>query len=991
MALINCSINSASLTKTGGQAIGSDNATLTITPATGYVVNAADFTVSNVSFSSNGNSLTFQHGQNGVVLPTGVTSVTLINTGTGGGVGNTIAVAVDLTNSFVMPSSDTTLIVDIDGSATLQGFTVQGTFEQIGSGLSVANTTTGNWGPVSGQFNSSSTVFTRTISAASGKYFPTAPTCEIAIGDSSRYTISSSDATDSDNNITGRAFTVSYNFPNQNVTGDKIKITGTAIDIPSTTTEITAYSISTNKIPNSGETRLYRVYGTPGATFSVAVVDSNNSSVAGISNITLDSTGTYDYYITFPSISSGSETYTITISGDLSSTFGTSSGQPTSVNIVQQSNVILTLGLTCSDSTVTVPANQSINLPIDEVDFSTSYTNEQYTFYFTVTRTVALYLKTIPTSAFNNQSQTSGINFDVQSITITNNNTTSVTLAVLVNLNSTEDTNLTSTLNLDTYINNVPTGSPFTFNVNQGDPITLNLQSRSSASDPEGDGLAFIISGLPTNGKLFTDANRTDEILSNELPATLSGNTVYYEHDNTNTSSDTFTFKISDGNSTTANITATANVNLNQAPTASGFTFSLLKGASKELNLATLSSPSDPDGDTLSYKITGLPSAGSDASGQLFTDSALQNQITSTPTTLSSSTIYYKHDNSNDLTDSFTFRVSDGSTETSDLTASATIGVAPGAAISTSGNSGIFLIAVTLGTAAGTFKVHCDSFDVFDRFQILFDTNGNSNNIADMEVVADSLYVGDNDFGSNDIPSNGQTTGLSEYTYVGSGGNAPAADFNGSTSAADKWNRTGNANQTITITDDIVSIASAVNRSNFPADTSELAPSRGSNSTTIKQVNVQTGRVESTTSNNYSLITGGALNNGNVCLYYTKSATTNTVAYIKISSHPTEGTGWNILHTSFNANFGTAYVQTNNGCGATAYHTTFLAYPQDNTWANGKIVYLDPEETQVLVGNGNTYKFHTYVNDPDNISSYQGVTATISNTGVISSKFTCTA
>ena len=168
MALINCSINSASLTKTGGQAIGSDNATLTITPATGYVVNAADFTVSNVSFSSNGNSLTFQHGQNGVVLPTGVTSVTLINTGTGGGVGNTIAVAVDLTDSFVMPSSDTTLIVDIDGSATLQGFTVQGTFEQIGSGLSVANTTTGNWGPVSGQLNSSATVFTRTISAATG-------------------------------------------------------------------------------------------------------------------------------------------------------------------------------------------------------------------------------------------------------------------------------------------------------------------------------------------------------------------------------------------------------------------------------------------------------------------------------------------------------------------------------------------------------------------------------------------------------------------------------------------------------------------------------------------------------------------------------------------------------------------------------------------------------------------------------------------------------
>ena len=991
MALINCSINSASLTKTGGQAIGSDNATLTITPSVGYVVEAVDFSVSNVSYTSNGNSLTWTHGQNGVSLPTGVTSVTLANSTSANAVGNTVVATVDLTDSFVMPSSDTTLIVDIDGSASLQNFTVQGTFEQIGSGLSVADTTTGSWGPVSGQFNSSSTVFTRTISAASGKYFPIAPTCEISIGDSSRYTISSSDTTDSNNNITARAFTVSYNFPNQNVTGDKIKITGIAIDAPSTTTEITAYNISTDKLPNSGETRLYRVYGTPGATFSVAVVDSSNASVAGISNITLDSTGTYDYYITFPSISSGSETYTITISGDLSSTFGTSNGQPTSVDIVQQSTVTLTLGLTCSDSTVTVPANQSINLPIDEVDFSTSYTNEQYTFYFTVTRTVALYLNAIPTSAFTNQSQTSGINFDVQSITITNNNTTSVTLAVLVNLNSTEDTNLTSTLDLDTHINNIPTGSPFSFTVGKGDPITLNLESRSSASDPEGDGLTFIISGLPTNGKLFTDANRTDEILSSELPATLSGNTVYYEHDDSTTTSDSFTFQISDGTLTTSNITASATIT-NATPTASGFTFSLFKGASIELNLATLSSASDADGDTLTYKITGLPSAGSDASGQLFTDSALQNQITSTTTTLSGSTVYYKHDNSNNLTDSFTFRVSDGSTETSDLTASASIGVAPGAAITTSGNTGIFLIAVTLGTGAGTFKAHFNAQGVFDRFQILFDTNGSSNNISDMEVVADSLYVGDNSITSTSgPPNNGSTTGISEYTYVGSGGNAPSSDFAGSSTAAAQWNKTGNANQTITISDDIVSHASGVNRSNFPADTTDLAPSRGSNSSTIKQVNVQTGRVESTTNNNYSLVTGGALNNGNVCLYYTKSTTTNTVAYIRIYGHPTQGTAWDLIHTSFNANFGTAFVQTSNGCGATAYHGSFLAYPEDNTWANGKKVYLDPEETQVLVGNGSAYKFHTYVNDPDDISSYQGVTANISSTGVISSKFTCTA
>ena len=53
MALTNCSINSASLIKTGGQAIGSQNATLTITPNAGFVVEATDFSVSNVTYSSN--------------------------------------------------------------------------------------------------------------------------------------------------------------------------------------------------------------------------------------------------------------------------------------------------------------------------------------------------------------------------------------------------------------------------------------------------------------------------------------------------------------------------------------------------------------------------------------------------------------------------------------------------------------------------------------------------------------------------------------------------------------------------------------------------------------------------------------------------------------------------------------------------------------------------------------------------------------------------
>jgi hypothetical protein len=44
MALNNCTITSQSFTKTGGSAIGSDNAQLIITPDSGYVVSSANFT-----------------------------------------------------------------------------------------------------------------------------------------------------------------------------------------------------------------------------------------------------------------------------------------------------------------------------------------------------------------------------------------------------------------------------------------------------------------------------------------------------------------------------------------------------------------------------------------------------------------------------------------------------------------------------------------------------------------------------------------------------------------------------------------------------------------------------------------------------------------------------------------------------------------------------------------------------------------------------------
>ena len=103
MALVNCSINSQSLTKTAGAQIGSDNVQLVITPDSGYVVSASDFT------------------DNTGVL-TGVSSITLSDSGTPGQIGNTVLVDVDLDDTYVMPGADTNIVIDIDGGAALAQF-----------------------------------------------------------------------------------------------------------------------------------------------------------------------------------------------------------------------------------------------------------------------------------------------------------------------------------------------------------------------------------------------------------------------------------------------------------------------------------------------------------------------------------------------------------------------------------------------------------------------------------------------------------------------------------------------------------------------------------------------------------------------------------------------------------------------------------------------------------------------------------------------------
>ena len=119
MALNNCTITSASITAAAGTT-NLASQTVTITPNSGFVLNAQAFTVEGRSYSQNGSSLTYVDGQNGNSLPSGINSITLSNTTVANEVGNEISVVIDLDNSYAMPSSNATLIFDIDGTAIIK-------------------------------------------------------------------------------------------------------------------------------------------------------------------------------------------------------------------------------------------------------------------------------------------------------------------------------------------------------------------------------------------------------------------------------------------------------------------------------------------------------------------------------------------------------------------------------------------------------------------------------------------------------------------------------------------------------------------------------------------------------------------------------------------------------------------------------------------------------------------------------------------------------
>ena len=196
-------------------------ALLTLIPDPGFTLDAADF-----SYTSG---------------PSQVAGVTFAQSG-----GNVIA-TVTFASGAVMPSNDLNIPICISGDSGFVEYTLSGIIEVISS-ANVTPATSNIPYTASGNEGDDAQVFSQTITAAGGYYFPDEPTGHLTSGNTNSYLFGSSVVTNNDGEITAKTFTGDYTFGSSSVSGDKFTIVATAALIPVIVREITSYSISTSNI-----------------------------------------------------------------------------------------------------------------------------------------------------------------------------------------------------------------------------------------------------------------------------------------------------------------------------------------------------------------------------------------------------------------------------------------------------------------------------------------------------------------------------------------------------------------------------------------------------------------------------------------------------------------------------------------------------------------------------------------------------------------------
>jgi hypothetical protein len=365
MALQNCTINSSSVLVTPSQALGSGvaNQVLTITPNTGYRVDASLFT-NNSGVLTGVNNFT---GSAGSPALSYVNGIALSNSGTGYAEDNTVLVTIDLDDSFNPGTTDQTITIDIDGKAILEK-----DIPKTLSGEYTVNAAAANMSPVDGavedvtytgtaETGTTVDLFTQAVTASTGYYFPTEPTLKILSGDVNNYSVTKTLGYDGSNNLNSVTFDVDGIIPLENDTNDQISITATDVaTVPVAANNITAYSINTDDAPYALTKRALIVYGTVGAKYTINITRTGDSHTYDFSTkdftsastnsgtLTIASNGQKSTLIDLPLVLAD-VTYTFTIAAVSPTTLSLNSSQVNPFTINRRGFKSITVNATSTD------------------------------------------------------------------------------------------------------------------------------------------------------------------------------------------------------------------------------------------------------------------------------------------------------------------------------------------------------------------------------------------------------------------------------------------------------------------------------------------------------------------------------------------------------------------------------------------------------------------------------------------------------------------
>ncbi len=336
---------------------------MTLVPNVGFAIEASNFSAKSP-------------------LPQGITQITFAQ---GGKSNQNVIMTMNVDSNFDMPNNDLTIPICINGSSRQIGVIVKGNVD-IQTGDNMTPVPSFPEFENEGALNSTEEIVTQTLQADSGYYFANQPTISLVEGNPDHYSFSVTPSYTLDNDgisrLTSAVCKAFYTYPSVSVDQQEILVFGRVIEIPVLVKEITAYSINQGNIPVTGETRSISLVGVVGSQYSVTItadVGSNpNFSGTGTNVWSGTMQGSVESEsIIFPAVTQDI-VYTVTITGDLASDFGTN---PFTLN--QSADVNFSIEFTTNDYTVT-PSDLTLQIQPNQDDINPP-NGQQFQYSCTIT------------------------------------------------------------------------------------------------------------------------------------------------------------------------------------------------------------------------------------------------------------------------------------------------------------------------------------------------------------------------------------------------------------------------------------------------------------------------------------------------------------------------------------------------------------------------------------------------------------------------------